>query len=380
MADETPVAIESVPTARTCGTMPVHERLLRTSPAYATARAASETAAWDAARTARASARVGVTVIPVVVHVVWNTAPQNISAAQIASQIATLNHDYRKTNADVASTPPVFTPLCADARIEFALAATDPQGAATDGITHTQTTRTSFSDDDSVKSASTGGAAAWPADRYLNLWVCPLAGSLLGYAQFPGGAAATDGVVIRHSAFGNQGTATAPFDLGRTATHEIGHWLNLRHIWGDDGNGCAGDDFVTDTPNCAGSNPGTPVFPHVTCNNGPNGDLFMNYMDYTDDKAMFMFTAGQVARMQTCLDVDRASIGHQQTAAVTVPDVVGLTRALAGKAIKQAGLVAQYKGAVNKANAWVFSQSPAAGQQVAAGTKVSCTLRVGPQP
>ena len=380
MADETTVAIESVPTARTCGTMPVHERLLRSSPAYATARAASETAAWDATRTARAGARVGVTVIPVVVHVVWNTSVQNISAAQIASQIATLNQDYRKTNADVTSTPPVFTPLCADARIEFALAKTDPQGAATDGVTRTQTTRTSFSDDDSVKSTGTGGADAWPADRYLNLWVCPLAGSLLGYAQFPGGAAATDGVVIRYSAFGNQGTATAPFELGRTATHEIGHWLNLRHIWGDDGNGCAGDDFVADTPNCAGSNPGTPSFPHVTCNNGPNGDLFMNYMDYTDDKAMFMFTAGQVARMQTCLDVDRATIGHEPAAGVMVPDVVGLTRSLAGKAVKQAGLVARFTGTVNKANTRVFGQNPAAGRQVAAGTKVSCTLRVGSPP
>ena len=380
MADDTAVATDSVPTARTCGTMPVHERLLRTSPEYATARAASETAAWAAARTARASARVGVTVIPIVVHVVWNTSVQNLSAAQIASQITTLNQDYRKTNTDLASTPSVFKPLCADARIEFELAKTDPQGAATDGITRTQTTRTSFNDDDSVKSASTGGHDAWPADRYLNLWVCPLSGGLLGYAQFPGGSAATDGVVIRSSAFGNQGTAAAPFDLGRTATHEVGHWLNLRHIWGDDGNGCAGDDFVSDTPNCAGSNPGTPSFPHVTCNNGPNGDLFMNYMDYTDDKAMFMFTAGQVARMQTCLDVDRTSIGRQQTTTVTVPDVVGLTRTIANKAIKQAGLVAQYKGATNKANTRVFSQNPASGQQVAAGTKVACTLRVGTQP
>jgi hypothetical protein len=135
---------------------------------------------------------------------------------------------------------------------------------------------------------------------------------LLGYAQFPGGPAATDGVVILNSAFGTIGTAAAfaPYNHGRTASHEVGHWLNLRHIWGDDGGGCTGDDLVADTPNAAGPNFGKPAFPRVTCNNGPNGDLFMNYMDYTDDDSMFMFTAGQVARMQACLDGDRSSIGH----------------------------------------------------------------------
>ena len=111
--------------------------------------------------------------------------------------------------------------------------------------------------------------------------------------------------------FGTTGTAAAPFDLGRTATHEIGHWLNLRHIWGDDGGGCNGDDFVADTPNQAGPNVGKPTFPRVSCSNGPNGDMFMNYMDYIDDDSMFMFTTGQVERMQACLDGDRAGLGTQ---------------------------------------------------------------------
>jgi hypothetical protein len=128
-----------------------------------------------------------------------------------------------------------------------------------------------------------------------------------GYAQFPGGKAATDGIVILHSAFGTTGTAAAPFHLGRTATHEIGHWLNLFHIWGDDGTGCSGTDFVADTPNQGGHNTGAPVFPHVSCSNGPNGDMFMNYMDYTDDAAMFMFTEGQAARMDATLDGARSS-------------------------------------------------------------------------
>ncbi len=293
--------------------MPVHERLLRTVPEYVNARNASENHAFQFAMGMRAGARTGVTVIPVVVHVVFHTAAQNISDTQVNSQITILNQDYRKINADVGSTPAVFQPLCGDARIEFQLASTDPSGNPTTGITRTSTASTSFIDDDKVKSAATGGANAWPAANYLNIWVCQLGNSLLGYAQFPGGPAATDGVVILHSAFGNTGTAASPFNLGRSATHEIGHWLNLRHIWGDDGGGCSGDDFVADTPNCADHNFGKPTFPHVTCGNGPNGDLFMNYMDYTDDDSMFMFTNGQILRMQACLDTDRSTIGHTKT-------------------------------------------------------------------
>jgi hypothetical protein len=142
----------------------------------------------------------------------------------------------------------------------------------------------------------------------LNIWVCTLGGGLLGYAQFPGGPLATDGVVILNTAFGTSGTATAPFNRGRSATHEIGHWLNLRHIWGDTEH-CEGTDFVTDTPNAKQPNFGKPTFPHVSCSNGPNGDMFMNYMDYTDDDSMFMFTAGQVTRMSATLDGPRSSLG-----------------------------------------------------------------------
>ena len=296
------------PTRRTCGTMDVHYRLLRTIPEYAEARAASENQAQRAAMSP-VIGRTGCTRIPVVVHVVYKTAVQNISAAQIQSQVDVLNEDFRQKNADLATVPAPFAPTTGDARIEFKLASTDPAGNPTTGITRTATATTAFSDDDSVKSAATGGADAWPSDKYLNIWVCPLAGGLLGYAQFPGGPAATDGVVIRHSAFGTVGTAAAPFNLGRTATHEIGHWLNLRHIWGDDGTGCAGSDFVADTPNQGGPNYGTPAFPRVSCGNGPNGDMFMDFMDYVDDSAMTMFTAGQVTRMQAALDGLRSSIG-----------------------------------------------------------------------
>jgi Pregnancy-associated plasma protein-A len=308
-------AQDEMPARRVCATDEVHERLLRTVPGYAEARSEIENRTSRVLAFGGAVLRTGCTEIPVVVHVVHRTATENISDAQIQSQIEVLNADYRATNPDRSSTPAVFAPLIGDARVTFKLADVDPDGNPTDGITRTSTSNSSFtSNTDNVKSASTGGADAWPADRYLNIWTCGNLRSgtgqaLLGYAQFPGGPAATDGVVILHSAFGTTGTAAAPFNLGRTATHEIGHWLNLRHIWGDDGTGCTGDDFVADTPNAGGPNFGTPTFPHVSCNNGPNGDLFMNYMDYVDDVAMFLFTQGQVSRMQAALDGPRSSIG-----------------------------------------------------------------------
>jgi hypothetical protein len=139
------------------------------------------------------------------------------------------------------------------------------------------------------------------------VWVCSLSGGLLGYAQFPGGPAQTDGVVVLNRAFGTTGTASAPFDGGRTAVHEVGHYLNLRHIWGDR-NDCTGNDFVADTPRARQANTGKPTFPHITCDNGPHGDMFMNYMDYVDDDAMYMFTLGQIARMNAALAGPRSGL------------------------------------------------------------------------
>ena len=302
------------PQVRHCATDEVHLRMLLEQPEYMERRAAIENQAFRAKMAFRSGrgmieARPGCTRIPVVVHVVSRTAAENVTQAQIDSQIDVLNKDFRKKNSDTGSVPAVFQSLVADARVEFALATTDPNGNPTNGVTRRTTTVNGFGSDDAVKRNATGGTDAWPADRYLNIWVCRLAGGLLGYAQFPGGPAATDGVVITHTAFGTTGTAAAPFDKGRTATHEIGHWLNLRHIWGDDASACSGSDFVDDTPNQASANTGKPTFPHISCSNGPNGDLFMNYMDYVDDAAMFMFTTGQVVRMQAALDGPRSTIG-----------------------------------------------------------------------
>jgi hypothetical protein len=294
-------------TRRQCGTMGAHFRLLETDVNFRQRQRDLELA--TARRMlSRAAFRTGITTIPVVVQVVYNKASENISDAQIKSQIAVLNKDYRATNPDKSKVPAVWGGVVTDPRIQFVLASKDPNGKPTSGITRTKTTRTSFGTGDTVKSKATGGANAWPTKKYLNIWVCTLSGGLLGYAQFPGGPAKTDGVVILNTAFGTTGTAKAPYNLGRSATHGIGHWLNLRHIWGDTED-CSGTDFVADTPNAAGPNYGKPTFPHVSCGNGPNGDMFMNYMDYVDDAAMFMFTTQQVVRIQAALDGPRSSIG-----------------------------------------------------------------------
>ena len=235
--------------------------------------------------------------LPVVVHVVWKTDEENISDAQVESQIDVLNQDYRGTNPDRENVPDPWTSLAADPNIQFEL----------DEITRTETERDSFGTGDTVKRTRDGGIDPRPTTKFLNLWVCNLGEGLLGYAQFPGGPAKTDGVVILYTAFGTTGAAADPFNLGRTATHEVGHWLNLRHIWGDTTD-CSGSDQVTDTPRAQLPNYGKPTWPHITCNNGPNGDMFMNYMDYVDDAAMFMFTQAQAARMNATLAGPRKKI------------------------------------------------------------------------
>jgi hypothetical protein len=294
---------------RTCGAMAAHHRLLELDPHFRMQQAQLENAtAMRMTLGLKALKAAAPLIIPVVVQVVYKTAAENISAAQIKSQIDVLNKDYRAKNADKSKVPPVWKGLVTDVGVQFALATKDPNGKPTTGITRTKTTRTSFGTDDSVKSSATGGVNSWPTDKYLNIWVCTLGDGILGYAQFPGGPKKTDGVVILNNAFGTTGTASPPFNRGRTATHEVGHWLNLRHIWADTED-CSGSDLVADTPNAAGPNYGKPKFPHVTCNNGPNGDMFVNYMDYVDDDAMFMFTTQQVVRMQAALNGPRKKLG-----------------------------------------------------------------------
>lgn len=296
LAQMNPSALTLAP-GRDCGTSSYMQKQLAANPEFAQrlAEIEAQTASFISAGGNKMQV---VYTIPVVVHVVYNTAGQNISDAQIQSQLVVLNNDFRRLNADRTSTPAAFTGVAADAEINFCLATVDPTGAATTGITRTSTATTSFTDNDAVKSNSTGGKTPWDATKYLNIWVCNLSGTLLGYAQFPGGPTSTDGVVIDYQYFGTTGTATAPFNLGRTATHEVGHYFNLYHIWGD---AFCASDLVADTPTQQQDNAGCPAFPHVTCSNGPNGDMFMNYMDYTDDGCMNLFTSGQKSRMQATL-------------------------------------------------------------------------------
>lgn len=291
------------------GTMAVHKKLMETSEEYCKKRLEIEKFTQiDIKQQAASALRKTIIKIPTVVHVIFNTTEQNISDAQIQSQIDVLNRDFRKLITDIDKIPTVFVPRAADACIEFQLATRDPNGNSTNGITRTQTNEISFSHDDTVKSNTNGGKDPWPVDEYLNIWVCRLRQGLLGYAQFPGGPPETDGVVVNYRAFGTNEIATAPFNKGRTSTHEVGHWLNLLHIWGDDDGGCEGSDNVADTPNQASPNYGCPDFPHISCDNVPDGDMFMNFMDYVDDGCMHMFTTGQVARMHAALHGPRSNL------------------------------------------------------------------------
>ena len=221
--------------------------------------------------------------IPVVVHVIYSNSQENISSTQIQSQINVLNDDFNAQNNDIGNVPSEFAGLVADSEINFQLVQTIRVASST----------TSWGTNDAMKYSSNGGSDAVDPSTHLNIWVCNIGGGILGYAQFPGGAAATDGVVVGPQFFGTTGYLSAPFDGGRTTTHEVGHWLNLRHIWGD--GRCNRDDFVTDTPGSDRPNYGCPGYPTVHCR---SNDMTMNYMDYVDDACMYMFSTGQKDRMR----------------------------------------------------------------------------------
>jgi hypothetical protein len=224
--------------------------------------------------------------IPVVVNVIYNTAQENISDAQIASQIDVMNKDFSATNADVSKLlQTVFTGQQSSFNIHFTLVATNRK----------QSSKTSWGTRDAMKSSKKGGIDPTDPTTKLNIWVCNIGGGILGYAQFPGGSAATDGVVIGPNYFGSSDYASnfylsSPYDKGRTATHEVGHWVNLRHIWGD---ATCGSDQVADTPVHNTANYNCPALGHKSTCTGTPVEMTMNYMDYTADACMYMFSAGQ---------------------------------------------------------------------------------------
>ncbi|WP_186434406.1 T9SS type A sorting domain-containing protein [Lutibacter sp. Hel_I_33_5] len=273
--------------------------------------------------------------IPVVVHVVYRTEAQNISDAQIKSQIAVLNEDFRKLNSDISVAPAAFSEVSADIEINFALANRDPDGNTTTGITRRMTTTVDIGKaltgaDSNVKNTNTGGTDSWDVSKYLNIWIAEAGkeggSDILGYASPPQASstlqalADQDGVVIISTAFGNTGTVQSPFNLGRTATHEVGHYLNLIHIWGD--GDCNVDDEVVDTPPQGASTSGCPVFPVTSggthCAAAPNGPMFVNYMDYSNDACLVMFTQGQKTRMLAALAGPR--IGLKTSNGLSVKD------------------------------------------------------------
>jgi hypothetical protein len=248
--------------------------------------------------------------IPVAFHVVWRTSAENIPDSKILAQIDVLNKDFARLNADAINTPSAFAGVAANTNIQFCLARRDPNGNPTNGIIRRQTTVTSFSTNNNIKFNSAGGSDAWPRTSYMNFWSGNLSNGLLGYAQFPGGNSSTDGVVCLYSSIGSPsdpGTAT-PYHLGRTATHEVGHWLGLYHIWGDAN---CGDDLISDTPTQSNATSGCPSYPNSAgCSASPNppGRMFMNYMDYSYDACMNMFTLGQSNVMNAVLNGTRSSL------------------------------------------------------------------------
>jgi hypothetical protein len=299
-----------------CGTMEYLAKQLAADPDMEARMAANEkmTEEFEKSTAGMRTSNVVIT-IPVVIHLLWKTSAQNISDNRIYDQILTLNKDYAYLNADTVNTPAVFRPLAANTNIQFCLAHTDTNGNYTSGIIRKQVTASGYDplSNDNVKFSTLGGDNIWDRTKYLNIWICNFTGSsqqIIGISQFPGGSATTDGCVILYGTVGGEtyhGT-TASYNLGRTMTHEVGHWLNLHHIWADDGGGCSLDDYVTDTPKQSNANYGCPAFPHISCTNGPNGDMFMNYMDYGDDNCLNMFSAGQGNRMTASLNGPRLSI------------------------------------------------------------------------
>lgn len=300
---------------RTCGTATIAS--LTATPqglsrhlAYE-ARLRGQMVAQSGARTAQASF-----VIPTVIHVIQETSTNEISDACILSQMDVINEDFQRLNGDTSQIPTDFLPVLGNAGIQFCLASKDPDGNPTSGINrivsplavHNKATQ-----EDSLK-----GLIQWPPTRYLNIWVVKDMGGLLGYATFPEQLVPEphrDGVVLSGPYFGTGSCAFAPFNKGRTATHELGHWLGLRHTFTG---GCVGTtptncafsgDNICDTPPVSSSSFGCPD-PKNTCTESPSdmNDMTMNFMDYVNDACMHMFTAGQASRMQAVLGSERSGL------------------------------------------------------------------------
>ncbi|MCD8539413.1 MAG: zinc metalloprotease [Leadbetterella sp.] len=263
---------------------------------------------------ARKSALEEVIRIPVVVHIIHNNASgsiggANISDEQVFSQMEVLNEDYRR----MSGTPGFNTdPVGTDMQIEFFLANIDPEGHPASGINRVYSSRRSFNVLSETLTIS--NLSYWDSNKYLNIWVTALSGGYLGYAEFPignfDGLEATDideridGVFIDYRAFGRKtGAVEAPYAFGRTTTHEVGHWLGLIHTWGD---ARCGTDYCDDTPQAEASNSTLVCSPvYSSCRGTTTRNMIENYMDYTVDSCMNIFTQDQKTRVRAILEISR---------------------------------------------------------------------------
>ncbi len=254
-------------------------------------------------------------VVPVVVHIVFKNQAENLPLTRILSQIDVLNEDFNRENSNFINTPIEFQNIGGNAKIRFCLTNIDPNGNFTTGITFTQTSVPQFSRElDNIKFTNQGGRDAWDTRRYLNIWVGDIGTSVLGYAPLVGNLPPErDGVVINFRAFGRFFSLTNPFNQGRTCTHEIGHFFNLIHTWGNVG-GCFNDDWVGDTPTQYTFYEGCPQAPQNSC--GSN-DAFMNFMDYPHDACLTFFTQGQVQRMRNTIATSRQNLVNWYTCPLT---------------------------------------------------------------
>ncbi|WP_142686666.1 M43 family zinc metalloprotease [Chitinophaga polysaccharea] len=244
--------------------------------------------------------------IPVVVHVVLDS-PNIVTDEQIISQLEVLNRDFCATNTDTTQVPNVWKSIIGNAQIKFCLAQRTPDNKATNGILRIKTEAGKRFDiyGNDLKDDDKGGSTAWDSKSYLNIWVTSMSNNVIGLATPPGNGYPTEeeGVVIQYTAFGTTGSVKGPYNLGRTTTHEIGHYFGLRHTWADDDGGCIEDDGIDDTPLESNYTFGCPDFPKLdSCSPNPPGIMFMNYMDYTDDACMCLFTTLQVDRMRFVLE------------------------------------------------------------------------------
>jgi Pregnancy-associated plasma protein-A len=242
-----------------------------------------------------------VNTIPVIVHVVLPN-PALVTDAQVLAQIDTLNKDYGGDNGDSVKIPSWFKPLFGKSSIRFCLARRTPDGQPTTGIHRVTAGKSSFSNTaEDVKYTSRGGTDRWDNTRYMNIWITSLAGGILGYSSFPGdGTPAEQGVVIDYRAL--PGGSFDAYDQGKTLTHETGHFFNLYHIWGDDDGACSGTDFVNDTPNQSNSSSLCESGRQFdNCTRTGDGIMYQNYMDYTSDACLVLFTTRQVQRMEASL-------------------------------------------------------------------------------